>query len=81
MDVPLLRLHTDLARAWWQWGKPEPTARALLATHREAPSEVRDRRPAIRAIAVDLVRRHPRVAVAGVGELDTLLGNTGHRPG
>jgi tetratricopeptide (TPR) repeat protein len=37
------RLHTDLARAWWQWGKPDQAARALLAAHRQAPAEVRDR--------------------------------------
>jgi hypothetical protein len=60
------RLHTDLARAWWQWGKPEQTAHALLAAHREAPAEVRDR-PAIRSIVTDLAERHPRTS--GVREL------------
>ncbi|WP_239137540.1 hypothetical protein [Sphaerisporangium rufum] len=64
------RLHTDLARAWWMWGKPEQTAHALLAAGQEAPSEVRDR-PAIRAIAGELVARHPRVA--GVGQLAAVL--------
>lgn len=60
------RLHTDLARAYWQWGKPEQTAHALLTAHRAAPSEVRDR-PSIRAIVTDLTRRHPRTS--GVREL------------
>ncbi|MGH3835403.1 MAG: hypothetical protein ACRDSF_06825, partial [Pseudonocardiaceae bacterium] len=60
------RPHTDMARAWWQWGKPEQTARALLAAHRQAPAEVRDR-PAIRKIVTDLTRQYPRVA--GVHEL------------
>ncbi|MGW0450032.1 hypothetical protein ACWDWV_32150 [Streptosporangium sandarakinum] len=66
------RLHTDLARAWWQWGKPEQTASALLAAYRHAPSEVRDR-PAIRQIAVELAERHPRVA--GVPELTLAVGH------
>ncbi|WP_433353497.1 helix-turn-helix domain-containing protein [Microtetraspora malaysiensis] len=65
------RLHTDLARAWWQWRKPEQTASALLAAHGHAPSEVRDR-PAIRQIAVELAERHPRVA--GVPELAAAIG-------
>ncbi|WP_344260462.1 transcriptional regulator [Streptomyces sodiiphilus] len=60
------RLHTDLARAWWQWGKPEQTAQELLLAHRAAPAEVRDR-PTIRAIVTDLVRAHPRAS--GVREL------------
>ncbi|MEO3854429.1 helix-turn-helix transcriptional regulator [Acrocarpospora sp. B8E8] len=60
------RLHTDLARAWWQWGKPEQTARELLAACRHAPGEVRDRL-SIRKIAVELVQRHPKVV--GVPEL------------
>ena len=60
------RMHTDLARAWWLWGKPEPTTRELLAAMRVSPGEVRDR-PAIRAIVTDLVRRHPRSP--GVREL------------
>ncbi|XVQ11251.1 helix-turn-helix domain-containing protein [Spirillospora sp. CA-255316] len=57
------RLCTDLARAWWLRGRPEQTAAQLLAAHAHAPAEVRDR-PAIRAIAVDLVERHPRVSGA-----------------
>jgi transcriptional regulator with XRE-family HTH domain len=65
------RLFTDMARAWWQWGKPEQTAQALLAAHSHAPAEVRDR-PSIRNIVTDLARRHPNVS--GVGELTTAVG-------
>ncbi len=64
------RLHTDMARAWWQWGKPEQTAHALLAAYRQAPAEVRYR-PAIRKIVTDLARQHLRVA--GVRELATAV--------
>ncbi|WND40756.1 helix-turn-helix domain-containing protein (plasmid) [Streptomyces sp. BB1-1-1] len=60
------RLHTDMARAWWRWNKPEQTAHALLAAHRTAPAEVRDR-PSIRAIVTDLAQRHPHTS--GVREL------------
>jgi hypothetical protein len=60
------RLHTDLARAWWQWGKPEQTAHSLLDAYRAAPSEVRDR-PTIRDLVTELARRHPRAG--GVREL------------
>ncbi|WP_330174672.1 hypothetical protein OG875_14640 [Streptomyces sp. NBC_01498] len=65
------RLHTDMARAWWQWGKPEEAALALLAAHREAPSEVCDR-AGIRAIVGSLAERHSRTA--GVRELTQLVG-------
>ena len=60
------RMHTDLARAWWQWGKPEQTASELLGAMRVSPGEVRDR-PAIRAIVAELSSRHPRTP--GVREL------------
>ncbi len=66
------RFHTDMARAWWQWGKPEQTALALLAAHRQAPVEVRDR-PTIRTIAVSLAEHHPRVP--GVRELAAAIGH------
>lgn len=65
------RMHTDLARAWWMWGKPEQTAAQLLAAARQTPAEVRDR-PAIRAIAVELAERHRRVV--GVRELAAVVG-------
>ncbi|MFI1867872.1 helix-turn-helix domain-containing protein [Streptomyces jumonjinensis] len=64
------RMHTDLARAWWQYGKPEQTARELLAALRVSPSEVRDR-PSIRTIVTDLSSRHPRTP--GVRELTLAL--------
>ncbi|MFE3588149.1 helix-turn-helix domain-containing protein [Streptomyces niveus] len=65
------RLHTDMARAWWQWGKPEQTALALLAAHREAPSEIHER-AGIRSIVTALAERHPRTT--GVRELTVLAG-------
>ncbi|GIH71019.1 hypothetical protein Mth01_32720 [Sphaerimonospora thailandensis] len=65
------RLHTDLARAWWQWGKPEQTVLALLSACRESVPEVRDR-PAIRSMAVQLIERHPKTS--GVPELATAIG-------
>ncbi|OLT11061.1 hypothetical protein BJF78_27780 [Pseudonocardia sp. CNS-139] len=68
------RLHTDLARAWWQHERPERTALSLVAAHREAPTELTDR-PAIRRIAFDLIDRHPRVT--GVRELRVALRSAG----
>jgi tetratricopeptide (TPR) repeat protein len=65
------RMHTDLARAWWQWGKPEQTAAELLSAMRAAPGEIRDR-PAIRKIVTGLRSQHPRTA--GVRELVTATG-------
>lgn len=67
------RMSTDLARAWWAWGRPEQTTRELLAAYRASPGEVRDR-PSIRSIVHELAERHPRVA--GVRELT----NTVTRP-
>ncbi|MGW9213424.1 helix-turn-helix domain-containing protein [Embleya sp. NPDC055664] len=65
------RLHTDLARAWWQLGKPEQTAAALTAAHHKAPGEVRDR-PTIRHIVTELAERHPHAI--GVRNLLTTTG-------
>ncbi|KUL27474.1 helix-turn-helix domain-containing protein [Streptomyces regalis] len=65
------RMHTDLGRAWWQWGKAEQTATELLSALRVSPGEVRDR-PAIRQIVSDLSVRHPRVS--GVRELVAATG-------
>ncbi|MER7046653.1 helix-turn-helix domain-containing protein [Streptomyces jumonjinensis] len=64
------RMHTDLARAWWQYGKPEQTARELLAALRVSPSEVRDR-PSIRTIVSSLSSRH--LHTPGVRELALAL--------
>jgi len=57
------RLHTDLARAWWQWGKPEQAAQSLLDAYRESAAEVISR-PSIRAIAAELAARHPGIPAA-----------------
>ncbi|MEU3219462.1 helix-turn-helix transcriptional regulator [Streptomyces sp. NPDC006971] len=65
------RMHTDLARAWWQWGKPEQTAAELLSAARVSPSEVRDR-PSIRRITAEIYARHPQTT--GVRELAASVG-------
>ncbi|WP_321170728.1 transcriptional regulator [Embleya scabrispora] len=65
------RLHTDMARAWWLWGKPDQTIEALNAALREAPAEVRDR-PSMRKLTSDLVQRHPRAV--GVNDLVRAVG-------
>ncbi|MFF3552531.1 helix-turn-helix domain-containing protein [Streptomyces tsukubensis] len=65
------RLGTDMARAWWAWGRPEETVRALTDAYGASPGEVRDR-PAIRSIVHELGERHPRIS--GVRELRGLLG-------
>ncbi|MCL7382532.1 helix-turn-helix transcriptional regulator [Streptomyces sp. 35G-GA-8] len=65
------RMHTDLARAWWQWGKPEQTAAELLSALRASPGEVRDR-PAIRTIVTDLRTRNAQAP--GVRELVASVG-------
>lgn len=72
------RLHTDLARAYWQWGKPEQTTAELLAAYQHAPAEVRDR-PSIRRIAAEVVERHPRVA--GVRQLAKTISRPQATPG
>lgn len=68
------RLGTDMARAWWAWNKPEPTASALLDAYRASPGEVRDR-PTIRAIVSELAERHPHTP--GVRELSAAIAPTG----
>ncbi|MFF7155394.1 hypothetical protein [Streptomyces sp. NPDC008139] len=65
------QFHTDMARAWWQWGKAAQTATALMDALRVSPSEVRDR-PALRRIVTDLRDHHP--LVPGVRELAALTG-------
>lgn len=67
------RMHTDLGRSWWQWGKPEQTAAELLSAARVSPGEVRDR-PAIRKIVADLRSNHAHVV--GVRELVAAAGMT-----
>ncbi|MGX4735066.1 transcriptional regulator [Kitasatospora griseola] len=68
------RMHTDLARAWWQLGKPDRTAAALLSAARVSPAEVRDR-PAIRAIVTQLHSHHAKTP--GVPELAKAAGLPG----
>lgn len=70
------RLHTDLARFYWQWGKPEQATAELLTAYQHAPAEVRDR-PSIRTIADALGERHPRVA--GVRQLSKAISRP-HKP-
>ncbi len=65
------RMHTDLARAWWRFGKPDQTAAALLSAAQVSPAEVRDR-PAIRGIVTRLHSHHSRTP--GVPELATAVG-------
>ncbi|MYV99057.1 helix-turn-helix transcriptional regulator [Streptomyces sp. SID3343] len=65
------RFHTDMARSWWLWGKPDQTVAALMEALREAPAEVRNR-PSMRALTHDLAQRHPRAV--GVKELVRAVG-------
>jgi len=48
------RFFTDVARAFEQWGKPEPCFRALLAAEQAAPQEIQ--RSAVRRVAAGLLR-------------------------
>ncbi|WP_240660035.1 helix-turn-helix transcriptional regulator [Streptomyces sp. WAC 01529] len=68
------RMGTDMARAWWAWGRPEQTARSLLDAYRASPGEVRDR-PAIRSIVDELAQRHPHTS--GVKELHAATARQG----
>ena len=67
-------MHTDIARAWWQWGKPEQAAAELLAAHTQLPAEVTCR-PTIRKIAEDIAVLHPRVH--GARELRAVISPKG----
>jgi len=59
------RYWIDVARAYHQWGKPEPCYRALLAAERAAPAEVRYR-PPVHRIAEDLLRASHRQSLPGL---------------
>jgi len=59
------RYWIDVARAYHQWGKPEPCYRALLAAERCAPDEVRYR-PPVHRIAEDLLRANGRQSLPGL---------------
>jgi transcriptional regulator with XRE-family HTH domain len=49
------RYWVDVARAYHQWGKPEPCYRALLSAERAAPAEV-SYRPPVHRMTKDLLR-------------------------
>jgi len=59
------RYWIDVARAYHQWGKPEPCYRALLAAEHAAPAEVRYR-PPVHRIAEDLLRADRRQSLPGL---------------
>jgi transcriptional regulator with XRE-family HTH domain len=59
------RYWIDVARAYHQWGKPEPCYRALLSAERAAPAEVRYR-PPVHRIAEDLLRADRRHSLPGL---------------
>jgi hypothetical protein len=65
------KLGTDMARAWWAWGRPAQTASALLDAYRASPGEVRDR-PAIRCVVTELAERHAQTP--GVRDLRAAVG-------
>jgi transcriptional regulator with XRE-family HTH domain len=59
------RYWIDVARAYHQWGKPEPCYRALLQAERAAPAEVRYR-PPVHRIAEDLLRANRHRSLPGL---------------
>ena len=59
------RYWIDVARAYHQWGKPEPCYRALLAAEHCAPDEVRYR-PPVHRVAEDLLRANRRQSLPGL---------------
>jgi transcriptional regulator with XRE-family HTH domain len=67
------RYWIDVARAYHQWGKPEPCYRALLAAERAAPAEVRYR-PPVHRIADDLLRGDSRHSLPGLGDFAHRIG-------
>ena len=67
------RYWTDVARAYHQWGKPEPCYRALLSAERAAPAEVRYR-PPVHQITEDLLRADRRHALTGLPGFSRRIG-------
>jgi len=59
------RYWIDVARAYHQWGKPEPCYRALLFAERAAPAEVRYR-PPVHRMTKDLLRTDRRRSLPGL---------------
>ena len=71
------RYWVDVARAWHQWGKPEPCYRALLAAERAAPAEVRYR-PPVHRMTEDLLRADGRGSLPGLRDFARRVGVPGH---
>ena len=67
----------DVARAWHQWGKPEPCYRALLAAERAAPAEVRYR-PPVHRMTENLLRADGRGSLPGLRDFARRVGVPGH---
>jgi transcriptional regulator with XRE-family HTH domain len=59
------RYWIDVARAYHQWGKPEPCYRALLFAERAAPAEV-SYRPPVHRMTKDLLRGDRRRSLPGL---------------
>lgn len=59
------RYWVDVARAYHQWGKPEPCYKALLAAEQTAPAEVRYR-PPVHRMTEDLLRSPRSPAMPGL---------------
>ena len=59
------RYWVDVARAYHQWGKPEPCYRALLSAERAAPAEV-SYRPPVHRMTKDLLRADRRQSLPGL---------------
>jgi hypothetical protein len=67
------RHWANVARAFHQWGKPEPCYRALLAAERAAPDEVRYRQP-IQHITASLLRDPRANSLPGLRAFATRTG-------
>jgi hypothetical protein len=67
------RHWANVARAFHQWGKPEPCYRALLAAERAAPDEVRYRQP-IQHITASLLRDPAAQRLPGLRAFATRTG-------
>lgn len=59
------RYWSDVARSFYQWGKPEQCYRALLAAEHASPEEVRYRKP-IHQITASLLRHPTAHALPGL---------------
>lgn len=67
------RYWIDVARAWHQWGKPEPCYQALRSAERVAPAEVRYR-PPVHRMTLDLLRADRRGALPGLRDFASRVG-------